>query len=71
MLAVVLAITLTMIITRRDTAFTAVILWALAGIAVKFAAIPSVMIPTWITFGVIALGLAIVLVWRKPDQQKL
>jgi hypothetical protein len=70
MLAVVLAITLTMIITRRDTAFSAVILWALAGIAVKFVAVPAVMIPTWITFGVIALGLVFVLVGRKPNQQK-
>lgn len=70
MLAVVLTLTLTMIITRRDTAFTAVILWALVGIAVKFAAVPAVMIPTWITFGLIALVLAIVLVRCKPDLQK-
>jgi hypothetical protein len=71
MLAVVLVLTLAMIITRRDAAFTAVILWALAGIAMKFAAVPAVMVPTRVTFGAIALVLANVLVWRKPDQQKM
>jgi hypothetical protein len=70
MLAVVLALTLTMIITRRDTAYTAVILWALVGIAVKFIAVPAVMVPTRITFGVIALVLVFMLIRRNPVLQK-
>ncbi len=65
MLVAVLAITLAMIFTRRDAAFTAVILWALAGIAVKFPAVQAVAVPTWVTFGIIALTLAIVLLRRK------
>ena len=56
-LAVVLLIAVLMNFTRRDVAYTAVILWALAGIAVKFAGVPAVAIPTWITFGLVALSL--------------
>ncbi len=66
MLAAVLVITLSMIFTRRDTAFTLVILWALAGISVRFAALAAVSIPTWITFGVVALVLVVVLFLQKP-----
>jgi hypothetical protein len=58
MLAAVLAIAALMSLTRRDAAYALVILWALAGIAVKFAAVPVVVIPTWITFGLVALTLA-------------
>lgn len=56
-LAVVLVIAVLVNFTRRDLAYTAVILWALAGIAVKFSAVPAVAIPTWITFGLVALSL--------------
>jgi hypothetical protein len=57
-LAAVLVITALMIVTRRDVAYTLVILWALAGIAVKHAAVTAVVLPTWITFGLVALTLA-------------
>jgi hypothetical protein len=57
MLVVVLAVSLAMIITRRDIAYTLVILWALAGIAVKFASVPVVANSTWEVFGVTALAL--------------
>jgi hypothetical protein len=66
MLAAVLIITLSMIFTRRDAAFTLVILWALAGISVRFAEVSAVAIPTWITFGVVALALMMVLLRSKP-----
>jgi len=65
-LAAVLAITSLMIFTRRDAPYTLVILWALAGIAVKFSSMPSVTIPTLITFGLVALALVYALVARKP-----
>lgn len=58
MLAAVLVITTAMNFTRRDPAYTIVILWALAGIAFKFSAVPAVTLPTWITFGLAAAGLA-------------
>ena len=63
-LAAVLAIAALMIFTRRDVAYTAVILWALAGIAVKFAGVPAVSIPTWITFGLV--GLSLILAYFLP-----
>jgi hypothetical protein len=58
-LAAVLVIAVLMNFTRRDVAYTAVILWALAGIAVKFAGVPAVAIPTWITFGLVTLSLVL------------
>jgi hypothetical protein len=48
-------------ITRRDVAYGLVILWALAGISVKHANIQAVAIPTWITFGLVALSLVLAL----------
>lgn len=57
MLAAVLVIAGLMNFTRRDVGYALVILWALAGISVKFAAVPIVAIPTWITFGLVALTL--------------
>jgi translocator protein len=66
MLVAVLMIALLMIFTRRDAAFTLVILWALIGISVKFSAVSAVAIPTWITFGLVALALVVVLLQRKP-----
>src|SRR4030042_386797 len=67
-LAAVFVIATLMNFTRRDIAYTAVILWALAGISVKHADVPAVAIPTWITFGLVALtlGQAYVLS-RKPS----
>lgn len=56
-LAAVLAIAVLMNFTRRDVAYALVLLWALAGIAVKHAAVAAVVIPTWITFGLVALTL--------------
>jgi translocator protein len=57
-LAAVLVIAALLNFTRRDVAYSAVILWALARITVKQAAVPAVVIPTWITFGFVALTLA-------------
>ncbi len=68
-LAAVLAIAGLVIFTRRDVAYTLVLLWALAGIALKFAAIPAVAIPTWITFGLITLMLVAAFVLRRPNQK--
>jgi hypothetical protein len=58
-LAAVLVIAVLMNFTRRDIAFAAVILWALAGISIKHADVPAVAIPTWITFGLVAITLVI------------
>jgi len=66
MLAAVLVINALMNYTRRDVAFTMVILWALAGISIKHAAVAEVAIPTWITFGLVALTLAAAFFLRRP-----
>lgn len=52
-LIAVVAISALMSFTRRDLAFSLVILWALAGISVKHAAVPAVVVPTWIAFGLV------------------
>jgi hypothetical protein len=64
-LAAVLAIAVLMAFTRRDVAYAVVILWALAGISVRFAALAAVAVPTWVTFGLVALSLAGALFWRQ------
>jgi hypothetical protein len=58
-LAAVLVIAVLMNFTRRDVAYALVILWALAGISVKHAGILAVTIPTWITFGLVALTVVV------------
>ena len=70
-LAAVLAIAALMNFTRRDIAYTAVILWALAGISVKHAAVPAVAIPTWITFGLTALTLVAAFYLRPARKNTL
>jgi len=69
MLAAVLVIVALMNITRRDVAYTAVILWALAGISVKHASVAAVVIPTWITFGLVVLTLAIAFFVHQPERK--
>jgi hypothetical protein len=64
MLAAVLIITLLMNFNRRDVAYTAVILWALAGIGVKFPQSGIVTTSVWITFGLVAVTLVAALIWR-------
>ncbi len=67
-LAAVLVISVLMSLTRRDVAYTLVILWALAGIGLKHAAVTTVSTPTWITFGLVALALVTAYVFkRKPE----
>ncbi len=69
-LAAVLVIATLVNFTRRDAAYAAVILWALAGIAVKFAGVSAVAIPTWITFGLVAVTLAGAWLRRRSAPQR-
>ena len=68
-LVAVLVIAVLMNFTRRDVAYTAVILWALAGISVKHAGVPEVAIATWITFALVGLTLVLAFFVRKPARQ--
>ena len=65
-LAAVLVIATLMAFTRRDVAYALVLLWALAGISVKHADVTAVVIPTWITFGLVALTLVAAFFVRRP-----
>jgi hypothetical protein len=58
-LAAVFLIALLMNFTRRDIAYAAVLLWALAGIAVKFPEAGIVTIATWVTFALVAITLVV------------
>ena len=69
-LAAVLAIVAVMNFTRRDIGYTAVILWALAGIAYKFASIPAVLVPTLITFALVAVTFGAAY-YRQPPARRL
>ncbi len=50
---------------RRDVAYAAVLLWALAGIGAKFPAEGIVTVATWITFLLVAATLAVGLLVRR------
>lgn len=65
-LAVVLVLVTLMNFIRRDVAYALVILWALAGIGLKHAAVPAVALPTWITFGLVVVSLLVARVTRRP-----
>ncbi len=69
MLVAVLVIAVLMAFTRRDVAYTLVLLWALAGIGVKHAAVTAVAVPTWIVFGLVALTLPAAFLQRCPALQ--
>ena len=71
MLAAVVVIAAWMSFSRRDVAYAAVLLWALAGISVKQAAVPAVVIPTWVAFGLVALTLGAAFFVQKNGQLKM
>ena len=52
--------------TRRDVVYVAVILWALAGIGVKFPQEGLVTISIWIAFGLVAVTLGGAMLIKKP-----
>jgi hypothetical protein len=65
-LAAVLVIAMLMNFTRRDVGYALVILWAVAGIALKHAATPPVAIPAWIVFALVAVTLIAAFFLKKP-----
>src|SRR5271157_388832 len=64
-LAAVFVIALLMNLSRRDIAYALVLLWALAGIAVKFPEQGIVTVAVWTTFGLVALSLVAALLVRR------
>jgi hypothetical protein len=64
-LGAVVAIAGLMNFLRRDVAYAAVLLWALAGIGAKFPAEGMVTVATWVTFGLVAVTLAAALLVKQ------
>jgi len=56
-LAAVLLIAVLMNFSRRDIAYAGVLLWALAGIGIKFPDAGIVTVATWVTFALVAITL--------------
>lgn len=67
MLAAVLVIAALVNFTRRDVGYALVILWAVAGIALKHAAIVGVATPAWIVFVLVAATLIAAVFMKKPS----
>lgn len=68
-LAVVVVIAGLMSVTRRDIAYSLVILWALAGIAVKHTSVTLIASATWVTFGLVGVILVYSLLRPKTTLQ--
>jgi hypothetical protein len=65
----VVVISSLMSFTRRDIAYAAVILWALAGIGVKFPQQGIITISIWIAFGLVAAILGGAMLFKKKAIQ--
>ena len=70
-LVIALVITLAVIAMRRDVAYSLVVIWALAGIAVKQNTYPTIVITAEIAIAVILISLALsLLTWRLKHKTK-
>lgn len=65
MLAVACLLGLVMALTRRDSGYLLVLVWAFAGIAVKQTAAPLVVLSAWIAAAAM-LFLAVYSIWQRP-----
>ncbi len=66
-LAVVVGLAALVNLSRRDIAYTAVLLWALAGIGVKFPQQGLVTAAIWVAFGLVALMLPAAYLLRRKS----
>ena len=69
MLGVAVIVAVLMAYTRRDAAYLAVLVWAFAGIAVKFSGVSLVAISAWMATALAALFIVIVLLTNKSAQK--
>jgi hypothetical protein len=66
MLAAAIVIAAAMALTRHDVAYLLVLVWAVAGIAVKHAGLPAVATAAWVATGVLAVLVVVALVVKRP-----
>lgn len=59
------ALTLTMLLVRRDVVFAGVIIWAVVGIALNFSDIPVIAYTAWIGVAVVMVGIVGVIIKNK------
>jgi benzodiazapine receptor len=70
-MSIALIITLVVIVARRDIAYSLVVIWALAGIAVKQNTHPNIVITAEIAIAVVLIALALsLLTWRLKHKTK-
>lgn len=70
-LAMVIVLAFLVNLKWQDVAYTAVLLWALAGIGIKFPDQGIVTYAVWITFGVVALTLPVAYLFRSRTRDSL
>ena len=66
MIAVAVVVALLMLLRHRDVAYLLVLVWAIAGIGMKQAAVPAVSTPAWIATAIVAIFAIAALVMRRP-----
>jgi hypothetical protein len=64
-IAVALVITLTVIVTRKDVAYSLVLIWALVGIAVKQSAYQDIAVAAEVSAIIIAIALVTVILFSR------
>ena len=67
-LAIAVVITLVVIVTRKDVAYSLVVIWALAGIAVKQSMYPDIVLTAEIAIAVVVVALAVRLIVYRLKQ---
>jgi len=66
MIAVAVVVALIMALRQRDVAYLLVLVWAIAGIGVKQAAVTTVATPAWIATAIVAVFAIAAVVMRRP-----
>jgi benzodiazapine receptor len=61
-LAVAVVITLAVIVTRKDVAYSLVVIWALAGIAVKQSLYPDIVLTAEVAIAIVVVALVVTLI---------
>jgi hypothetical protein len=67
MLAAAIVIAAAMALTRRDVAYLLVLVWAVAGIAVKHAGLPAVSTAAWIAAAILAILVLVAVFLKRPQ----
>lgn len=67
MLAAAIVIAAAMALTRHDVAYLLVLVWAVVGIAVKLAGVPTVSTAAWVAAAVLAVLVVVAVVVKRPQ----